>query len=195
MDRCVILVDNSNIFIGGRQLSAVELMENNEAVSEKKGKPTDPAWRVDFGALIDVLADGRKVERALLVGSRPPFADAVWAAAEKEGFEVIVHDRNNQGKEKAIDTELVARGTEIVCLAEEPMVLVIASGDMDLLPLINLAKEYGWRVELCAFSNSYSSGSELCTSCDLVRPLDEYFDQLGRRQNESDDSKDDAKAA
>jgi uncharacterized LabA/DUF88 family protein len=172
-EKCVILVDNSNIFIGGRQLAA----SGGDSDSDQS---VDPDWRIDFGALKDVLADGRKVERALLVGSRPPFADAVWAAAEKEGFEVIVHDRNSQGKEKAIDTELVARGTEIVCTAEEPMTLVLASGDLDLLPLVNVAKEYGWDVEMCAFSNSFNPESELCLACNDVRSLDDYFEQLGR---------------
>lgn len=173
-EKCVILVDNSNIFIGGRQLAAVA-KHLTEKVDENV---VDPDWRIDFGALIDILAAGRKVERALLVGSRPPFADAVWAAAEKEGFEVIVHDRNGAGKEKAVDTELVARGTEIIVLSDEPMVLVVASGDSDLLPLINIAKQYGWRVELCAFKSSYHEDSELCTSCDEVRPLDAHLDEL-----------------
>lgn len=171
-DKCVILVDNSNIFIGGRQLAAQGPGDSEQSA--------DPDWRIDFGALKDVLAQGREVERALLVGSRPPFADAVWAAAEKEGFEVIVHDRNSQGKEKAIDTEIVARGTEIVCTADEPMTLVIASGDLDLLPLVNVAREYGWKVEVCAFSNSYNPESELCLACSEVRSLDDYFEQLGR---------------
>jgi uncharacterized LabA/DUF88 family protein len=179
-NKCVILVDNSNIFIGGRQLAGEAQPDDDRDI--------DPSWRIDFGALIEVLADGRKVEHALLVGSRPPFADAVWEAAAKEGFEVIVHDRNAQGKEKAIDTELVARGTEIVCLAEEPMVLVIASGDLDLLPLVNLAKEYGWDVEMCAFSNSYSPESELCLSCNTVRPLDEYLEVLSRQEEPDDEA-------
>lgn len=170
-DKCVILVDNSNIFIGGRQLAASGGGASDESV--------DPNWRIDFRALLDVLGKGREVERALLIGSRPPFVDALWAAAEKEGFEVIVHDRNPQGKEKGIDTEIVACGTEIVCTAPEPMTLVIASGDLDLLPLVNLAKDYGWKVEVCAFSNSYNPDSELCAACSEVRALDDYFEQLG----------------
>jgi uncharacterized LabA/DUF88 family protein len=186
-EKCVILVDNSNIFIGGRQLAG--------QAQEDLDRDIDPGWRIDFGALIEVLAKGRKVERALLVGSRPPFADAVWVAAEREGFEVIVHDRNAQGKEKGIDTELVARGTEIVCLAEEPMVLVIASGDGDLLPLVNLAQDYGWTVEMCAFTNSYSPESELCLSCNEVRPLDEHLETLGRRQDQDSTDNDKKEAA
>jgi uncharacterized LabA/DUF88 family protein len=181
MEKCVILVDNSNIFIGGRQLAAAEIESDS---GEDGARLVDPSWRMDFGSLMEVLAAGRHVEKAVLVGSRPPFNEAVWTAAEKEGFEVILHDRNAEGKEKAIDTELVARGTEIVCISPEPMVLVIASGDADLLPLITIAKEYGWKVELCAFTNSFHPQSPLCEACDEVRPLDEYFEELGRRRDD-----------
>jgi hypothetical protein len=46
----------------------------------------------------------------LLVGSRPPPNDTVWEMAKRGGFEVITHDRDAANKEKAVDTELVARG-------------------------------------------------------------------------------------
>jgi uncharacterized LabA/DUF88 family protein len=179
-NKCVILVDNSNIFIGGRKVSAQR--QNMQGEQLEAG---DPSWRIDFGNLLSVLSEGRPIHRAILVGSRPPFADAVWKAAEREGFEVIVHDRNSRHQEKAIDTELVARGTEIVCECETPGVLIVASGDADLLPLIVVAKEHGWRTEMWAFRSSFNPESELCQTVDRVQLLDDFFGEIGDRADEA----------
>ena len=43
-------------------------------------------------------------------------------------FQVYLHDRDMNNKEKAVDTELVAQGTEIICDAPEAMVCR-SSGD------------------------------------------------------------------
>lgn len=129
-DKCVIVVDNSNIFIEGQKYSA--------KVKGQKGA-SDPSWRINFGSLLAGLADGRQIHAAILVGSRPPAQDTVWKEAEKLGFSVTVHDRDAQGKEKAVDTELVAQGTEAIVEAPEPMTLVIASGDRDFIPLVKVA--------------------------------------------------------
>lgn len=179
MDRCVILIDNTNLFIGGQQLSA-----------ERKGvrrrgwhdhAPTDPSWRLDFDGLKSCLAQGREVFAAIMVGSTPPDEESVWReAAEAAGFTVIVHETNGCGQEKAVDTELVARGAEIICSAEEPMTLVLASGDRDYVPLADVAHRRGWTVEMWAFSSSFSRHGEMAETADRVRDLDECLDQIGR---------------
>jgi uncharacterized LabA/DUF88 family protein len=173
----VILVDNSNIFIGGRKFSA-----RRKGVTEANGRddePRDPSWRLDFETLLACLADGRSVHAAVMVGSGNPDLDSVWEPARQSGFEVIVHDRR-RGGEKAVDTELVAQGTEIIATAEQPLVLVLASGDLDFLPLIEVAKRHGWRTELCAFSTDFDPNGELARSVDRVRRLDDCFTQIGR---------------
>lgn len=174
---CVILVDNSNIFIEGRKLAAAQ-----KGVTEltADGKvPQDPSWRLDFTSLLSWLADGRKIREAFLVGSRPPPNDNVWQMAKQSGFTVKTHDRDANNKEKAVDAELVAQGTRAICTASSPGVLIIASGDRDFIPLVNIAKEMGWTVEMAAFKSAYSENGEMCKTVDRTRPLDDVIDTIG----------------
>lgn len=148
----------------------------------------DHSWRVDFGKLVTSLAGGRHVHAALLVGSRPPKSDSVWRAAENHGFEVIVHDRNSAGKEKAVDTELAVRGTKIIMKAKEPMALVIVSGDTDFVPLAQTAREEGWRVEMAAFSNAYNPAKGLAMQSDHIHRLDDMIDSISADPEPEDES-------
>jgi uncharacterized LabA/DUF88 family protein len=102
------------------------------------------------------LAEGRTIQRAFLVGSRPPPNDDVWKMAKNGGFEVKTYDRDARNKEKAVDTELVAQGTLTIATAPAPGVLVIASGDRDFIPLVNVAHDLKWTVEMAAFSSLHS---------------------------------------
>ena len=169
-EKCVLVVDNSNIFIEGQKFSA-----------KSKGQygANDPSWRIDFGRLLQQLARGREIHAAILVGSRPPANDSVWTEAQRNGFAVTVHDRDTQGKEKAVDTELVAQGTRTIVKAGEPMVLVIASGDRDFIPLVNIAHDEKWNVEMSAFSSAFSATGQMATTVDKIVPLDAIFADIG----------------
>lgn len=175
MKNCVIICDNSNVWIEGTKYSAKQkgVLAN---VGEKD--PCDPSWRIDFGQLINTVAGELLVSKAILVGSRPPKNDSVWNAAKSQGFEVIVHNRSNTGKEKAVDTEIVAQGTQIVC-TEQPAVLKLLSGDRDFIPLIKIANGRGWETEMWAFSNAFTHYGDMASSVDKIRPLDEVFDIIG----------------
>jgi len=136
-------------------------------------------WRI-----ITELAAGRKIHAAILVGSRPPRNDSVWEAARLNGFDVTVHNRSSDNKEKAVDTELVARGTELIVLASEPMTLVLASGDRDFIPIVGVAHRKGWLVEMCASSAAFNPSGELATTVDTIRPLDPIIRQIGHNDFE-----------
>lgn len=178
MKHCVILVDNTNLFIGGKQLSAKlrglcrEKGENGPAV--------DTSWRFDFEGLLRCLARDRKVHAAIMVGSALTDTEAPWEEPAREaGFKVIVHERLPGKGEKEVDTELVARGAELIATSEQPMVLVLASGDRDYVPLVELAKRNDWEVELRAFKSSYEVDGDLAAQADRVMPLDECFEEIG----------------
>lgn len=174
-DKCVIMVDNSNIFIEGQKYSA-----------QYKGQDDDKdrSWRIDFGRLLEQLAAGREIHTAILVGSRPPKNDSVWEEAKRNGFSVTVHDRDAKGKEKAVDTELVAQATRIISKAGVPMVLVVASGDRDFIPLVNVAHEEGWSVEMAAFSSAFSAMGQMATTVDKIVTLDAIFTDIGYNASE-----------
>lgn len=176
MRKCVILVDNSNLFIGGQKLSA----ERKGASPNGNGQdPADHTWRLSYDNLFAFLAEGRAVEKAVMVGSESAEHPGPWNAARKNGFEVIVHERTPGHAEKCADTELVVRGTEIISTSPEPMTLVIGSGDRDFVPLVEAAHRHQWDVELCAFRNSFDQEGELARAVDRVRPLDEAFEKIG----------------
>lgn len=174
---CVILVDNSNIFIEGAKHSA--RLKGVKQQDPKEKAPFDISWRIDFAGLLTELAQGRVIREAFLVGSRPPPKDKVWEMAQRGGFKVITHDRDANNKEKAVDTELVAQGTLAIATTPTPATLVIASGDRDFIPLVRIAQQRGWATEMAAFSSAFSPTGEMATSVDVVRPLDAMFGKIG----------------
>lgn len=174
MNDCVIIVDNSNIWIEGMKHSA----KIKKMVSVDEKDPCDFSWRIDFGKLLNRVSEGKTIRKAILVGSRPPQNDSLWNTAANKGFEVIVHDRNSENKEKAVDTELVAQGVELICTTE-PATLKILSGDSDFMPLVKIANTYGWETEMWAFPNAFHISGNLATSVGRVQPLDSIFGEIG----------------
>ena len=179
MDTCVIIVDNSNVWIEGMKFSA-KLKGITESQVEGK-EPCDYSWRIDFGKLLSQVADGKTIKNTILVGSRPPKNDSLWASAEKQGFKVLVYDRNCLGKEKAVDSEIVAQGTKIVC-RNPPAVLILLSGDSDFLPMINIASEMGWETEVWSFASALQSAGSLAQSATRVKLFDDVFKKIGYNQ-------------
>ncbi len=77
-----------------------------------------------------------QVGRAVLYGSRPPRNDSLWAAAQRQGFDVVVYDRNIRNKEKKVDTSI---STDISCDSYELMnpendEITLVAGDSDYVP-------------------------------------------------------------
>jgi uncharacterized LabA/DUF88 family protein len=177
MTKCVILVDNSNVFIEGQKASAKAKGIVPATLSDKQ--LSDIYWRIDFASLLSELAEGRPILEAFLVGSRPPPKDAVWEMAKQGGFKVITHDRDSHNREKAVDTELAVQGTMAVAMAPEPGVLVIASGDRDFIPLVKMAQSRGWSAEMAAFGSSFSGHGEMATTVNRIRLLDTVIGKIG----------------
>jgi len=180
MDRCVIVIDNSNVWIEGQKYSAKRKGYVKAANDERD--ICDPSWRIDFGNLLTEISEGNTIIKAILVGSRPPQSDSIWKAALSYGFDVFVHDRNSSGKEKAVDTEIVAQGTETICMETTPAILKLLSGDRDFIPLINIANRRGWETEMWAFTNSFTYGGQMAQSVTRTRPLDVVFDKIGHNE-------------
>lgn len=170
---CVIIVDNSNIWIEGMKLSAKQ-KGLTETIEGKE--PCDYDWRIDFGKLLNVVSEGLTIRKAILVGSRPPQNDSLWNAAKNKGFEVIPIDRNFQNKEKAVDTSLVAKGTQIICTTT-PAVLKVLSGNSDFQPLIDVANEQSWETEMWAFSSALGTGC-MGMSVTRVERLDAHLGEI-----------------
>jgi hypothetical protein len=73
--KCLVLVDDSNVFISAKQASAVR-----HGLGKVPDEPAqDPQYRLDFARLLVHLSGEKKIISAVLVGSRPPENDALWA--------------------------------------------------------------------------------------------------------------------
>jgi uncharacterized LabA/DUF88 family protein len=168
MNECLVLVDNSNVFIEGQKFSA-----KKHGLSFEQ----DYSWRIDFGALLQKVANGHTIIKALLVGSTPPPNDSLWNAAKNVGFDVKTYERSPSG-EKVVDTELLASGLKVIYKHPRPAVLKLLSGDRDFIPLIRNACEEGWETELWGFSDSISN--DLQQMVHRVILLDGVFNAIGK---------------
>ena len=179
---CVVIIDNSNVWIEGMKLSAQ--LEGIKSSPIEGKEPCDYSWRLSFGKLLAKVSEGKKVVSTLLVGSRPPKNDSLWTSAEKQGFKVSVFDRNTQGREKAVDAQIVAQGTKMVCTHPNEGVLILLSGDSDFIPLLEVANEVGWETEIWAFKSAFPRAKTLMQYVARVNNLDDIFSEIGYRQKQ-----------
>ena len=169
-----IYVDDSNIWIEAKKLAG-----------KKKGFKTkeDHRVRIEIGKLTDVVASGRPVAQGFLYGSEPPAIDSVWEKIKQKGWRVD-KKKKSYGKEKMVDTQLVADVTEKACTTpeEERTTIIFITGDADAMPAISKVLSYrGWKVEICMWEHSMSSQLKKLTKENenvKVSYLNEYLSKV-----------------
>lgn len=173
-----VYVDNSNVWIEGMHVSAVVRGIAPDLFAAQDNNICDQSWRIDFGRLLQ-FAGGEESEigKAVLYGSRPPPNDSLWKAAEAEGFEVVVHDRNIRGKEKKIDTniatDIVADSYELMEPGRDDIVLV--AGDSDYVPTVERLTSRGLVFTIVFWDHA---ARELKESANRFVSLNRYLDHL-----------------
>lgn len=179
-----IYVDNSNLYIEGRRVSAVAQGLAPNIVQAMNGGIFDHGYTISFGKLHEFLcgSDKRQIKRVALFGSRPPPNDGIWLYAKKAGFELHLEDRNYANKEKKIDTGIATLLTKDAYKsdaykrgvpAEDTFVLV--AGDSDYVPTINELKADGFRIEVVFWNHAARELREVATT---FIGLDNYLDNL-----------------
>lgn len=147
-----IYVDNSNLYIEGRRVSAVAQRLVSDIYEAMNEGVFDHGYTISFGKLHEFLCgvDKRTIRRAALFGSRPPPNDGIWAYAERAGFELHLEDRNVRNKEKKIDTGIATLLTKDAYKHGKPSqdVFVLVAGDSDYVPTVNELKADGYFVEV-----------------------------------------------
>jgi uncharacterized LabA/DUF88 family protein len=174
-------VDNSNVWIEGMHVSAVVKGLAPDVWAACDNRICDYDWAIDFGRLFGFAAgSGGDVGRAVLFGSRPPKNDSLWAMAESKGFEVIVHDRNAQNKEKKIDTQITAEMIEdSFTRMKAGDMITLVSGDADYVPAIKILKARGFKVEVCFWDHASREIREAATR---FVSLNKYLDHLNLKR-------------
>ena len=150
----LLYVDNSNVWIEGMHVAAAKHGRAPDVWAAVQQKICDYDWTIDFGKLFEFAGGDRKdVKKAALFGSRPPKNDSLWAAATRNGFEVITYDRNVADHEKKIDTDIVATmiedSYEILTVGEDEMTIV--AGDSDYVPAVEKLKRRNIPVHVVFF--------------------------------------------
>jgi len=179
-----IYVDNSNLYIEGRRVSAVAQGLGRDMIDAMNNDILDHGYTISFGKLHEFLCgqDHRQIKRAALFGSRPPPNDGIWRFAEQAGFELHLEDRNYANKEKKIDTGIATLITKDAYKSagyrngkpgEDTFVLV--AGDADYVPTIKELREDGFRVEVVFWNHA---SRELREVASKFIGLDRYLDNL-----------------
>lgn len=176
----LLYVDNSNVWIEGMHVAAVKHGLAPDVWAAVQQRICDYNWTIDFGKLFEFAGGYRPdVKRAALFGSRLPKNDSLWTAAERNGFEVIVYDRNVAGNEKKIDTGIVATmiedSYELLIVAEDEMTLV--AGDSDYVPAIEKLKTRKIPVHVVFWGHAARELKEAATK---FINLDPYLEYLAR---------------
>jgi len=147
-----IYVDNSNLFIEGKRVSAVVRGLAMNIYDAMTNRIIDYDYTISFGRLHEFVVgtDQTQIARAVLFGSRPPPNDSIWKYAKSAGFELVLEDRNIANKEKKIDTGIVSAmvrdAYKRADLAKDTLVLV--AGDGDFVPAVRDLVDDGFRVEV-----------------------------------------------
>lgn len=174
-----LYVDNSNVWIEGMHVAAVESGMAPDIWTAQQAKICDNSWKLDFGRLLE-FAGGKRADigRAVLYGSKPPANDSLWAAAKKKGFEVVTHERSAfTGREKKIDTSVVTDVTadsyELMDPKKDEITLV--AGDADYVPTIQRLRKKGFRFDVCFWDHA---SRELREAASNFVSLNAWLDHL-----------------
>ena len=176
----LLYVDNSNVWIEGMHVSAVARGMAPDVWTAQDSKICDTSWKIDFGKLFSFAGGSRpEVKRAVLFGSRPPPNDSVWEAAKRQGFEVVVYDRNVRNREKKIDTDVVANMIQDSYEILEPSAdeITLVAGDADYVPAIEKLCKRNISVHVCFWNHASRELKECATK--FVN-LDPFLDHLRR---------------
>lgn len=146
-------VDNSNVFIEGGRVSAVDqCLPGAETIIEAMNNGViDHNWQIDYGALHHfACGDPSQIGAAKLWGSPPP-GDGFWKMVERYGFGVETFDRNKAGREKKVDVAIAHAITKdayngLIDKAHDEITLV--AGDQDYIPVVEDLIGEGFTVDV-----------------------------------------------
>ena len=162
-----IYVDNSNLYIEGKRVSAVKNRLAMNIYDAMNNRIIDHSYTISFGRLHEFVAgtDESKIARAALFGSRPPPNDGIWQFAKRAGFELILEDRNVANKEKKIDTGIVSAMVRDAYRNMKALsdTIVLVAGDADFVPPVRQLVEDGFNVEVVFWDHVAKELKDVCS--------------------------------
>jgi uncharacterized LabA/DUF88 family protein len=170
-------VDNSNFFIEGQRVSAVEAGMAFDIYDAIDRSIFDHSWQADYGKLHSlVCGDKKQIGAAKLWGSPPP-SDTFWQMVERKGFKVKTYERS-YGKEKKVDVAIayeIAKDAPKIDKANSEIVLV--AGDKDFIPVVEDLVADGYNVCVAFWDHA---AQEMRTKATSFFSLNAYLKHLSR---------------
>jgi uncharacterized LabA/DUF88 family protein len=174
-----IYVDNSNVFIEGKRVSAVVKGLAMNVYDAMNNRIIDYDYKMSFGRLHEFVVgqDESTIARAVLFGSRPPPNDSIWKYAEQAGFELVLEDRNVANKEKKIDTGIVSAMVKDAYKNMNPAsdTIVLVAGDGDFVPPVRDLVGDGFQVEVVFWDHVSKELRDTCTRFISLNPHLDYL--------------------
>jgi len=179
-----IYIDNSNLYIEGRRVSAVATGLAGNIVQAMNEGILDHGYTISFGKLHEFVcgADKKQIKRAALFGSKPPPNDGIWQYAKRAGFELHLEDRNYANKEKKIDTGIATLLTKDAYTSDgyknsksDQDTFVLVAGDSDYVPTIKQLQADRFVVEVIFWNHA---ARELREVASKFIGLDQYLESL-----------------
>ncbi|CAM4234433.1 hypothetical protein AT575_00290 [Streptococcus penaeicida] len=156
----LLLIDNSNIFIGVRDIVTSE-------------------GRFDYDKFVKDYTNNVN-QKKILVGSTPPKSDSFWSTMSSKGFDIFTYERKIS-REKGVDGKILVEGIKHLERYKKPGKLILMSGDLDMRSLIEEAYSKKWEIILWGWKNSinleYVSG-DLSWCISKINYLDEVAENL-----------------
>ena len=169
----IVWISNSKIYLDTQVFSWRKNgygSENEKELDKNRGY-RDSCRRIDYKNLIRVIRNKHRLAsqpEVFLYGSEPPSMSSVL-----EKMEQVVGKANVKiyrksmvtGKEKQTMTKLVAEAVERIILRDDTYDnyngekhLILVGGDDDMLPLTQIAQEFGWQVKVWAYRDRATYG-------------------------------------
>lgn len=168
-------VDNSNFFIEGQRVAAVEAgmaLDISDAINRKI---FDYSWRPDYGKLHSLICgEEKQIGCAKLWGSPPP-ADSFWTMVERKGFKVITYERSYR-KERKVDVAIgYAVGKDQPKMDKATSEIILVAGDKDFLPVVEDLRAEGYEVCVAFWDHAAVKMKEKASSFFSLNPYIKYL--------------------
>jgi uncharacterized LabA/DUF88 family protein len=158
-----VYVDNSNLYIEGCRVSAVNKGTAKNIFDAMNKNIVDMTWQLDYGKLYNFLCGNDAVAR--LWGSPPP-GDSFWKMVDRKGFKSTVYDKGAGNKEKKVDVAIGAAMTKdaYTKLDKDKDKILLVAGDSDYEPVITDLKTESYKVEVAFWDHASAEIKKLVDS-------------------------------
>ncbi len=172
-------VDNSNFFIEGQRVAAVEAGMALDIADAINRRVFDYSWQPDYGNLYALICGEQKqIGCAKLWGSPPP-SDSFWTKVQRKGFKVITYERSYR-KERKVNVAIgYAVGKDLPKMDKVTSEIILVAGDKDFLPVVEDLTADGYHVCVAFWDHAAVKMKEKASSFFSLNP---YLKHLAKKR-------------